>query len=486
MHITNEKSCRLWVTIVSLLVLLPIFSYAQTQRKGTTILKYGSHHDGKRHDPAMNKWRDDRFGQFIHFGLYSVLGGSWRGKHYDGAAEWIKQWAHIPDSSYDSLIHQFDPVDFNATKWAAIAKQMGAKFVIVTTKHHEGFCLWPSKYTNFDLASTPYKKDIIGEIVKAYNKAGIDVYLYYSILDWHHKDWRYDIKSKADSLAFDKYKQYVKDQLTELLERYPTIKGFWFDGTWDNSWKKNGKFSYELEQYLKKLHPGLIIDSRLRADDYGSRHFDSNGKLMGDYYDGFERKLPPVTDTAVMKYDWECVMTIPENQWGYNAIWTGHVKTPDEIIEMMAHTVSMGGDFVLNFGPKPDGTFRLKEREIAKSIGDWIRVNGAAIYGCDDAKGWEKEDWGFYTSDTAHDKVYMIIFNTPVSGALKIKPPKGVKVIKDFPITQPDHHLKMEYIDQGQYLIHLDKTDFHHPYVIELQVENENYGEKSNYSPPKT
>ncbi|TAM98012.1 MAG: alpha-L-fucosidase, partial [Chitinophagaceae bacterium] len=275
MHITNEKSCRLWVTIVSLLVLLPIFSYAQAPAKDTIPLLYGSHHDGKRHDPAMNKWRDDRFGQFIHFGLYSVLGGSWHGKHYDGAAEWIKQWAHIPDSSYDSLIHQFDPVDFNATKWAAIAKQMGAKFVIVTTKHHEGFCLWPSKYTNFDLASTPYKKDIIGEIVKAYNKAGIDVYLYYSILDWHHKDWRYDIKSKADSLAFDKYKQYVKDQLTELLERYPTIKGFWFDGTWDNSWKKNGKFSYELEQYLKKLHPGLIIDSRLRADDYGSRHFDS-------------------------------------------------------------------------------------------------------------------------------------------------------------------------------------------------------------------
>lgn len=473
-----------WLFI--LLILIPSSLRAQSSAKDTLVLKYGSHHAGKRHDAAMNKWRADRFGEFIHFGLYSVLGGSYHDKHYDGAAEWIKQWAHIADSSYDSLIHRFDPVDFNATKWAAMAKQMGVKYVTITTKHHEGFCLWPTKYTSFNISNTPYHKDLLKQFVDAYDKAGIDVYFYYSILDWHNKDWRYDIKTKEDSIAFDGYKQFVKNQLTELLGRYPTIKGFWFDGTWDNSWKKNGKFSYELEQYLKKIHPGLIVNSRLRADDYGARHFDSNGHLMGDYASGWERKLPPVTDTAVTKYDWECVMTIPENQWGYNTAWTGHVKSPDEIIKMMAHAVSLGGNFMLNFGPKPDGTFRLKERETAKAIGDWMKVNGTAIYNGDYANGWKKEDWGFYTSDTARHKVYMIVFNTPVSGELRVELPRDVSIVKDSLITSPGHSLKIEKVEGNEYYLQLLTIDHHHPYVIVLEVQKSKNANDKYYRPAKT
>lgn len=474
-------------TFVLAIALLPFFNQTNASSKDSIPLKYGDHHPGIRRDPAMNHWRQMRFGEFIHFGLYSILGGTWQGKHYNGAAEWIKAWAHIPDSAYFALIHQFNPVNFDAGKWAAMAKQMGVKYLRITTKHHEGFCLWPSQYTDFDIASSPYKKDFLGELVKACDKEGIDISFYYSVLDWHHPDWRYTIKTKEDSLAFERYKLYVKNQLTELLERYPSVIGLWFDGTWDKSWESNGKFSYELAQYLKKIHPGLIINSRMRADDYGKRHFDSNGHLMGDYASGWERKLPPVTDTEVINYDWECIMTIPGNQWGYNAIWNGHVKTPIELIEMMAHTVSMGGNFMVNFGPKPDGTFREEEKLTAKIIGGWMDVNGAAIYGCDHAKNWKKQDWGYYTSDTAQDKVYLIVFNTPVSGLLRIETPKNIKITRDYSITAPDANLKLENIGKNEYFIHLKEKTYNQPYVIVLEIQKKlNDSKDGHYQPAKT
>ncbi len=449
-------------------------------------LKWGDHHPGIRRDPAMNHWRQMRFGEFIHFGLYSILGGSWKGKHYNGAAEWIKAWAHIPDSAYFALIHQFNPVNFDADKWAAMAKEMGVKYLRITTKHHEGFCLWPSKYTDFDVASSPFKRDLIGEVVKACNKVGIDVAFYYSILDWHHPDYRYSIKSEEDSLANARYNQYVKNQLTELLTRYPSVIGLWFDGTWNDSWESDGKFSYELAQYLKRIHPGLLINSRMRADDYGKRHFDSNGNLMGDYASGWERKLPSVTDTEVTNYDWECIMTIPVNQWGYNAIWNGHVKKPVELLEMMAHTVSMGGNFVINFGPKGDGTFREEEKNAAKVIGAWMKVNGAAIYGNDHADGWQKQDWGYYTSDTANQKIYMLVFNTPVSGNLRVKVPKGVRIIKNYPISKPSVNLKRKEIGKNEYFIHLDKKEHDQPYVIVLEIQSGKKSVTDDYQPAKT
>lgn len=478
---------KYFVVIVCCMVWMPLISAAQISPHQDSIpLLYGAHRMDKRHDAAMNRWRNNRFGEFIHFGLYSILGGSWQGKHYDGAAEWIKAWAHISDSAYFALIHQFNPVGFDAEKWAAMAKEMGVKYLRITTKHHEGFCLWPSKYTDFDVASSPYRKDLLGELVNACNRAGIDVSFYYSILDWHNPDWRYDLKTRADSMAFDRYKQYVKNQLTELLERYPTVKGLWFDGTWDNSWKKNGKFSDDMERYLKKIHPGLIINSRFRADDYGARHFDSNGHLMGDYASGWERTLPPLTDTAVTTYDWECIMTIPENQWGYNAIWNGHVKSPDEIIEMMARTVSMGGNFVINFGPKGDGTFRKEERDMAGAVGAWLKINGKAIYHADDAKGWQKQDWGYYTQDTTSRKVYMIVFNTPVSGALRVKLPKNIRLLHDYPITDPAEELSKELIGRGEYFIHLSKTDHRRPYVIVLEVGQESKTDYKSDQPAKT
>lgn len=458
-------------------VFLFIFAFAKAQwsdggqnkaaKENAVNLKHGAHREGKRTDAAMARWRDYGLGEFIHFGLYSLLGGDYNGKHYAGAAEWIRSWDQLPHDVYDNLYKGFNPKDFDPEAWAQMAKQMGVKYVTITTKHHDGFCLWPSKLTDYTVAETPFKKDMIGPLVAAFDKAGIDVYLYFSIMDWHNPDWRYDLKTKADSVSFDRFKVFTKGQLTELLKDYPKTKGLWFDGTWDNSWKKSGAFTDSLEQYLKILHPGLIIGSRLRADEFGNRHFDAAGHLMGDYEQGWERKIPK-DYAATHGNDWDCVMTIPENGWGYAKKWMGHWKTPVELIEMLAKCVSLDGNFVINFGPKGNGQFRNKELEAANAVGKWMSINSEAIYGCGYA-GWEKQDWGYYTRSGDGNKVYMIVFNVPVSGSLRIKPAKGSNV-KAARFLADKKTLTIEALDGGASFVHLDQTISGAPFVIELEI----------------
>lgn len=455
--------------MLTIILLSYMFCVKAQEHKDTIPLLHGAHHIGKRMDADMVRWRGYGLGQFIHWGLYSILGGDYNGQHYNGASEWIRSWGQLPHSVYDSLYKQFDPKDFDANKWAAMAKQMGVKYVTITTKHHDGFCLWPTKYTSYNISNTPYKKDVIKQIVDAYTKAGIDVYLYFSIMDWHNPDWRYDLKTKADTIAFDRFKLFTRNQLTEQLKMYPQIKGFWFDGTWDNSWKKSGAFTDSLNQYLKKLHPGLIIGSRLRADDYGNRHFDANGRLMGDYEQGWERKIP-ATYADTHGNDWDCVMTIPENGWGYAKKWMGHWKTPDELIEMLAKCVSLDGNFVLNFGPKPDGTFRQKEMDDAKAIGDWMKINSEAIYNCGHVN-WLKQDWGYYTQKLKKgNKVYMLVFNVPVSGDLRVSSTKNM-VLKKAYLLNGGKELPIEKLDGLDSFIHLENVGEKQPFVIVLETQ---------------
>ncbi|AYD48428.1 alpha-L-fucosidase [Arachidicoccus soli] len=476
---SNKKARQQsWLSsgLLALLILLFSTGYSQSEKQDTIPLLHGAHRIGKRMDVDMNRWRGYGLGQFIHWGLYSILGGDYNGKHYNGAAEWIRSWNQLPNAVYDSLYKQFNPKDFNADKWAAMAKQMGVKYVTITTKHHDGFCLWPSKYTSYNISNTPYKKDIIKQIVDAYTKVGIDVYLYFSVMDWHNPDWRYDLKSASDTIAFNKFKKFTQSQLEEQLRMYPQIKGFWFDGTWDNSWKKSGAFSDSLDQDLKRIHPGLIIGSRLRADDYGKRHFDSNGRLMGDYEQGWERTIPE-TFADTHGNDWECDMTIPENGWGYAKQWMGHWKTSDELIEMLAKCVSLDGNFVLNFGPKPNGTFRQKEVADAKAIGDWMKINNTAIYNCAHVN-WEKQDWGYFTTPTSQDdKVYMIVFNVPVSGALRVLPTKNILLKKAY-LLDGDKQLSIEKLDGSAYFVHLPNEGQKQPFVVVLETEKGKNGKQ--------
>lgn len=467
------------------IALLSVLHGVSAQEKTTIPLKYGAQYTGKRTDEAMNKWRSNRFGQFIHWGLYAIPGGVWNGKTYNYAAEFLKSSANVPGPVWDSLMYQFNPVKFNAREWAHMAKQMGVKYMTITTKHHEGFCLWPSRYTDFNISHTPYRKDILRELVEAYNAEGIDVNFYYSVLDWHHPDWRYDIKSAGDSIAFHRYLEFAFNQLKELATNYPTVKAFWFDGTWDNSVKKNGRWTYEVEKMLKEVRPGVIVNSRLRADDYGKRHKDSNGQLMGDYESGYERRLPdPVKDLAVTNWDWEACMTIPENQWGYHRNWSlSHIKTPAELLGMLANAVSMGGNFLLNFGPDGDGTFRQEEQQIAGAIGKWMAVNGSAIYGCDYV-GFEKQDWGYYTGKKGSNQVNLIICNVPVGGLLRIVLPKGTVPGRARLMNGDGEELKLEEAGGNQYLLHLPVKLYGLPPVITLELRTGGGGNK--YQDAKT
>ncbi|WP_369048898.1 alpha-L-fucosidase [Tenacibaculum sp. UWU-22] len=449
------------------------------EKRTNISLKYGAHRLGKRTDKAMETWRNYGLGQFIHWGVYSIPGGYWNGKYYLGAAEWIRSWKEVPNKAYDTLYKKFNPKNFDAMTWAKKAQNMGVKYVIITTKHHDGFCMWPSKYTNYSIANTPYKKDVIEALVNAYNQVGIDVYLYFSIIDWKHKGYRSSLKNDQDRKAYEKFKQFTKNQLVELLKRYPSTKGLWFDGTWDDAWKEQAAFVDSLGTELRTLVPGLIIGSRFRPDDLGNRHFDANGNMMGDYEQGWERKLPKSIED-VHGNDWDCVMTIPENQWGYHSDWRGHIKTVNELIEMMVKSVSLDGNFVLNFGPNSMGVIRPEETKIASEIGKWMRVNNQAIYNCG-YLNWEKQDWGYYTTSRKTNEKYMVVFNLPVSRMLKVRTPNRVSLSNAYFNDTQKQELTIEKIRNNEYYIHLPKDmDSDTPFVIVIndsisKTDSENY-----------
>ena len=453
--------------IIFFLFVIPHVIFAQKGERSLS-LKYGATRLEKRQDPSMKQFRANRLGAFIHWGLYAIPGGEWNGKVYHGAAEWLKSWAKVPSEEWMKLMEKWNPVKFDAVEWARMMKQMGVKYVKITTKHHEGFCLWPSAYTRNTVAHTPYKKDLLGDMVKAFNEEGIDVHFYFSVMDWSHPDWRYDIKTKEDSVAFSRFLIFTDNQLKELAKNYPTVKDFWFDGTWDNSIKRNAWWTAHVEAMLKELLPGVTVNSRLRSDEYGKRHFDSNGNLMGDYESGYERRLPdPVKDLQVTKWDWEACMTIPENQWGYHKDWSlSYVKTPVEVLDRIVHAVSMGGNMVVNFGPQANGNFRQEEKVLAMTIGNWMKKYGECIYGCDYA-GWDKQDWGYYTRKG--QEVYMVVFNKPYSKRLIVKIPNATQVVGA--VLLSGERLEVVETAKNEYNVSMPDREPEEPFVIKLRIK---------------
>jgi alpha-L-fucosidase len=417
----------------------------------------------RRTDPAMNKWRENRFGQFIHWGLYAIAGGEWKGEVKPMAAEWIMSNNHIPQDEYAKLIDKFNPVNFDPEKWAAMDKAMGAKYVVLTTKHHEGFCLWPSKYTDFDIASTPYKKDILQSFVQSYKKAGIDVVFYYSIIDWNHKDYRTKLSSPGDSIAFRRYIQFAKNQLEELMINYPDVKAYWFDGQWEDSYKENPQYGWEIENALRKIKPDIIINNRVRSNAAKQLDHDfanSSGRHYADYDASFERKMIEDSTGRLPTYDWECGMTIPVNTWGYHKDWTinGHLKTSLELVDMLVKCASNGGNFMINFGPKPDGTIREEELERAKAIGDWMKVNGEAIYGTEGFP-YPKPAWGYYTQKKVSDRkkiIYAHVFKRPETGTIHL-PFQSGKLLQAISLSSRNEKIIWSALIDGTVLLQLPK-----------------------------
>jgi alpha-L-fucosidase len=490
--------------LTTTLLILP--SAAQTPAAARIPLKHGAHRTGKRADADMQRWREYGLGQFIHWGVYAIPGGQWNGKTSHYAAEWFRTSGLITHEAYDNLYKQFNPVRFNAVKWAKQAKQMGAKYVIFTTKHHDGFCMWPSRYTDYTIAHTPYKNDIVKEIVDAYAAEGIDVYLYFSIIDWSHPGYQtgaaitagdrlnwagYTAIAKTEDITrYETFKTFTRNQLLELLTNYPAIKGLWFDGSWDGAWMKEAAWVDSLGEELRAMHPGLIIGSRFRADENGKRHVDTNGDLIDDYDQRFERNLPN-TLAETGGNDWDCVMTIPENQWGYHRDWSlTYIKTPYDLIEMAVKANSLDGNFVINFGPDGDGNIRPEETKIARSIGDWMAVNGAAVHGVQHAV-LEKQDWGYATQKG--EAIYLTVFNKPMNDLLKIKVPKTNEKGKIYVIAHAQFlsTRKPAVISDGgrdkfgslfyHIAIPAEIRKSNEPFVIEIKLKQVDEGEKGAY-----
>jgi len=357
-----------------------------------------------RHDARMQWWRDAKFGMFIHWGVYAVPGGEWgdRTNH----AEWIRETARIPIDTYAKFLPQFNPLKYDAEQWVLAAKRAGMKYIVITSKHHDGFCLWPSKLTDYDIESTPFKRDILGELKKACDEHGMKLGFYYSIMDWHHpnyppRGWEKD--RPRDQVDMDKYVAYMKGQLKELVESYAPVV-LWFDGEWDAWSKERGA---DLYAFVRSLKPDIIINNRV-----GKRTRD-----LGDFGTP-EQEIPA---RGMPGWDWETCMTM-NNCWGWNKNDQGW-KSPEDLIRKLIDIASKGGNFLLNVGPKPDGTFPAPAMERLEEIGRWMAVNGEAIHGAR-ANPIGPVPWGRITRKDAGDRtrLYLHVFNWPSDGGELLVP----------------------------------------------------------------
>ena len=319
----------------------------------------------------MAWWREARFGLFLHWGLYSILAGEWKGR--TDYAEWIRNNAHIPLREYDQLVHQFNPVKFDADAWVGMAKDAGMKYVTLTTKHHDGFCLFDNALTDFCIRSTPFKRDICTEMAAASRRAGLHQCWYHSIMDWHHpdylprRDWEAETRP-VDGAHYAKYVQYLHGSVEQLLRNYGDIGVMWYDGNWESTWTHEmGRALYDR---CRQLQPNVLVNNRV--DGW------SQSKITDPLGD-FRTPEQQVPATGLPGVDWESCITMNHN-WGYNA-HDHDFKSTADLIGLLVETSSKGGNLLLNVGPKADGTFPDESVERLAGIGRWMKVNGEAIYG---------------------------------------------------------------------------------------------------------
>ena len=259
-------------------VLIAWLSVAQAQEMRTGDYVQES---TEARDARMSWWRDARFGLFIHWGLYSLPAGEWKGS--TNHAEWIRTTAQVPLEEYDKFVSRFNPAKFNAAEWVRMAKDAGMKYIVITSKHHDGFCLFDSKQTDFDIMSTPFKRDILKELADACHKQGMKICWYHSIMDWHHPDYtqrRAWNDKAAGEPDMDRYVTYMKGQLKELLTRYGPIGILWFDGEWEKPWTHER--GVDLYNYIRGLQPDIIVNNRVGKGRAGMQGMDKD-KGVGDY-----------------------------------------------------------------------------------------------------------------------------------------------------------------------------------------------------------
>ncbi len=323
----------------------------------------------------MAWWREARFGMFVHWGLYSILGGTWRGD--ERWAEWIRNNAEIPVGEYDRLVAEWQPSGFDPERWADLAWRAGMRYVVLTTKHHDGFCLWPSTVGTFDVDATPAPRDICGALARACRARGLRVGWYHSIMDWHHPDylprrpWEADSRPVGDA-DYARYFEYLTAQVEELLTTYGPIDVLWFDGQWESTWTH--ELALTLQGTIRRLAPECLINDRIN----GSGRPD--GVSLGDFGTP-ENEIP---ETGTPGRDWESCVTMNDN-WGYKR-QDDQWKSPRRLALMLVETVSKGGNMLLNVGPMGSGAFPAESVERLEALGEWMTIHGDLLRGSSASK----------------------------------------------------------------------------------------------------
>jgi alpha-L-fucosidase len=317
-------------------------------------------------DPARRErlawFHEAKYGLFIHWGLYAIPAGEWKGKRIPGIGEWIMNRARIPVREYEQLAKQFNPVKFNAEEWVRLAKDAGMKYIVITSKHHDGFALYDSKVSTYDVVdATPFKRDVLKELAAACAKHDMRLGFYYSqAQDWHDpngagNDWDFGADEKKD---FDKYlRAKAEPQVRELLTSYGPVALVWFDTPRMMNKERGQRFV----DIVRSLQPKTLIDGRLGIE--------------GDYVTTGDNVIP----AEVQKTAWEVPATI-NHTWGYKA-YDKDWKSPGLVTFKLIDIVSKGGNYLLNVGPMADGVIPQPSQDVLRHVGDWLKVNGEAVYG---------------------------------------------------------------------------------------------------------
>lgn len=400
-------------TVVSLLIALFILaSCGQRPQSGAKT-------KALTQDERMDWWRDARFGMFIHWGVYAVPAGTYKGERINGGGEWIMNTAHIPVSEYEKFALQFNPIGFRADEWVRLAKNAGMKYIVITSKHHDGFCLWDSKVTDWDIMdATPFKRDILKELAVACKKQGVKLCFYHSIMDWHHPDAQglsYPNYNDGTNPNFSRYvESYLKPQLAELVTNYGPLGVLWFDGEWIKDWTEPQ--AKDLYAWLRSLQPSIIINNRVGKGRQGMEGLSKGDDFAGDFGTP-EQQVPPEGLPGV---DWETCMTMNDT-WGYKS-FDENWKSAEELVRMLVDIASKGGNFLLNVGPTPEGLIPDASVERLEVMGKWMAANGESVHGTT-ASVIGRPDWGRCT--VKGNKLYLHVFTWPQDGTLKVPLARG-------------------------------------------------------------
>jgi alpha-L-fucosidase len=330
-------------------------------------------------DARMEWWRDARFGMFIHWGLYAVPAGVHQNEPVEGIGEWIMNSAHIPVAEYEEFAAQFNPTQFDAAEWVRIAKDAGMKYIIITSKHHDGFSLWDSDVSDYDIIdATPFGRDILRELADAAARQGIRLGFYHSIMDWHHPDAQaphfptYNTSEKSNP-NFPRYvENYLKPQVRELVTNYDPVV-LWFDGEWIPEWTH--EMGLDMYNFVRSLKPDILINNRVDKGRRGMQGMNLSDQQYAGDFGTPEQEILDSTSTL----DWESCMTMNDT-WGYKST-DDNWKSAEMLIDNLVDIVAKGGNYLLNVGPTAQGLIPQASVERLAEMGDWMEVNGEAIYG---------------------------------------------------------------------------------------------------------